>query len=537
MRFREYAILFLLGCAMAVLVGSLQTTPGYMDADYYYANALLLAQGEFQEPFLWNYLNDPAGLPQPAFGYWMPLISLLAAAGLKVSHSFWGARLLFILLAGLAPPLTALLAYCLTRQTWVSRLAGALALFPGFYTAYLATTDAFTLYMVLGGLFALLAFEPVMIRGRVLPEPVRFFLLGGVAGLMHLARADGLIWLAAALGAGVVHLMSGREGERRNLALSPALKLLMGVLLGYGLVMAPWYLRNVQVWGWLFPPSGSRTLWMTQYEEIMIFPAGQLNFQHWLAAGWVAHLQAWLEALSGNLQTLAGVQGCAALLPFMLTGIWHLRRCTAVRFMVGMWLLTLAIMTVVFPFAGLNGGFFHSGAAFQPFLWAVAAMGVLSAVQWAARWRHWERGQQVALFLAVLLVAVEMLLSAGMYFQRVVGTEPGPWLWNRSDAHYREVEQALVRFGAEPEQRVLVNNPPGYYLVSGREGAVVPFGGEETLLAVAQKYELDYLILEINNPWMLQDLYLLKSNNPALNFLGSVGETHIYRIDRAVGAH
>lgn len=537
MKFREYAVLFLLGCAVAVLAGSLQTSPGYMDADYYYANARLLAQGSFEEPFLWNFLNDPSDLPQPAFGYWMPLISLLAAAGLKISNNFWGARLFFILLAGLVPPLTALLSYRLTRQIWTSRLAGTLALFPGFYTAYLATTDAFVIYMVFGGLFALLAFEPVIIKGTTLPEPVRFFLLGGVAGLMHLARADGLIWLAAAFGAGVVHVVSGREGERRSTAWSPALKILIGVLLGYGLVMAPWYLRNMQVWGWLFPPAGSRTLWMTQYEEIMMFPASQLNFQHWLAAGWDAHLQARLEALSGNLQTLAGVQGGAALLPFMLTGIWHLRRCTTVRYMVGMWLLTLAIMTVVFPFAGLNGGFFHSGAAFQPFLWAAAPAGVLSAVHWAANWRHWERGPRVALFLAVLLAAVAILLSAGTYFQRVVGSELGPWQWNRSEAHYREVEQALMSFGAEPRQRVLVNNPPGYYLASGREAAVVPFGGEETLLAAAQKYQIDYLILEINNPWMLQDLYLLKSQNPALHFLGSVETTHIFRIDWAAGVH
>ncbi len=36
----------------------------------------------FSEMVLWNFLDDPEGLPHPSHGYWMPLVSILSAAGM-----------------------------------------------------------------------------------------------------------------------------------------------------------------------------------------------------------------------------------------------------------------------------------------------------------------------------------------------------------------------------------------------------------------------------------------------------------------------
>ena len=79
MKLRAYVILFLLGLFLAVGVASLQDLPGYMDSDYYFAGGLQLLQGNgFTEPFLWNYLDDPVGIPHPSHAYWFPLASILA---------------------------------------------------------------------------------------------------------------------------------------------------------------------------------------------------------------------------------------------------------------------------------------------------------------------------------------------------------------------------------------------------------------------------------------------------------------------------
>src|SRR3990170_6977291 len=83
--------------------------PGYMDADYYYANARQVVEGEgLHEPFLWNYLDDPVGLPHPSFLYWMPLASLVASVSMAIAGEwFRAAQAPFILITACLAALTA----------------------------------------------------------------------------------------------------------------------------------------------------------------------------------------------------------------------------------------------------------------------------------------------------------------------------------------------------------------------------------------------------------------------------------------------
>ncbi len=146
MNMRLYVILYLYALMVLLAVSAFQSRPGYMDAEYYYANGLSLAQGQgFSEPFLWNYLDEPQSIPHPAFTYWMPLSSLVAAAGMEFSGfiNFWGAKIGFLLLAACISPLTARLAFSFTQQRWAAWLAGFLVVFPGFYLAFMGTTDTF----------------------------------------------------------------------------------------------------------------------------------------------------------------------------------------------------------------------------------------------------------------------------------------------------------------------------------------------------------------------------------------------------------
>lgn len=523
--------LFLAGLLISLGAASLQQVPGYMDADYYYAGALRLVEGQGDsEPYIWNYLNDPAGLPAPSFAYWMPGVSLVAAAGLVLFKplGFWAARLGFLLLAACVAPLTALLAYRLTGLERHACLAGILALFPGFYLAYMTTTDAFPIYMVLGGLFLLAAGS--LWAGR--PFALRFFILGLLAGMLHMTRADGLLWVAAggfvlwqALREKAKAPGAGGAGRLTALFFAGALALLAG----YALISAPWYARNLAVWGTLMPPGGGRALWITEYSETMIFPASQLTPAHWLSAGWGSHLLAWLEAAGNHFQTALAVQGNIVLFPFILTGLWRLRGCAEVRLGALMWLINTAVMTLVFPFAGINGSFFHSGAALQPFLWALAPVGIESAATWYARKRRLGP-QRFTRFISALLVVVCLLLSGVLYFRRVVGQEQGAWEWSAGFEHYQEVETILQRRGAEPGEAVLVNNPPAYWLASRRPAVVIPHGDEQTLLAAARQFDIRYVVLEASNPRQLSDLYHARVNPPELEYLETAGTTRLYRI-------
>ena len=115
----HYFIIFIIGLLVRIGVGLLQNSPGFMDAEYYFMGGRNLAQGHgFIEYILWNYLDNPSGIPHPSHGYWMPLASILAAFGLIVAQSeqFAAAQFVFILIGSLLPPLTAYLCFLLTKD-------------------------------------------------------------------------------------------------------------------------------------------------------------------------------------------------------------------------------------------------------------------------------------------------------------------------------------------------------------------------------------------------------------------------------------
>jgi len=183
-------LLFVLGLAVALGTASLQQLPGYLDSDYYFAGGLQLVEGKgFSEPFLWNYLDDPAGIPHPSHTYWYPLSSILAAFGMLVTgqHAYAAARLIFILIAACIPPLTAALAFDMTKDRSLALTSGLLAVFSVYYLPFMPVTDNYGPYMLLGGAIFLLA----KTKGWW-----PFLLMGLLAGLMNLARSDGLLWLS-----------------------------------------------------------------------------------------------------------------------------------------------------------------------------------------------------------------------------------------------------------------------------------------------------------------------------------------------------
>lgn len=189
MTWRTYLFLFLLGLAVALLVASFQDYPGYMDSSYYFAGGLQLVEGRgFTEPFLWNYLDDPIGLPHPSHTYWLPLSSILAAMSMFVTgqHTYAAARLIFILITACIPPLTARLALDFTGRRALALTSGLLAVFSVYHTSFMPVTDNFAPFMLLGGLVFLLAKSD---------RWWAFLLMGILAGLLNLARSDGLLWL------------------------------------------------------------------------------------------------------------------------------------------------------------------------------------------------------------------------------------------------------------------------------------------------------------------------------------------------------
>lgn len=522
MSWRHYALLFLIGLIVPFAVAQFQSLPGYMDADYYFAGGLQLAEGRgFTEPYLWNYLDDPAGLPHPSHTYWMPLASIVSALGMWISgqSTYAAGRFPFILLSACVPLLTAALAFRVSRQTRLAIVSGLLSIFSLYYAPFMPVPDNYALFMLLGGGFLLLA----PLKQKWIPVA-----LGALAGLMTLARSDGLLWLGLA-GLTVMWKATDKEDGTRNTFKEWLVTILPAGLLvvfGYLLTMGPWHARNLNLFGSLLTPGGGRLLWLQNYNETFIYPPGDLTRVSFLQAGWDLALQNRGRAFSANFSNAFGAQGGIFLFPLILIGLWQLRRDLRTKIAVTGWLILFAVMTVVFPFAGSRGSFFHAGAAFQPYWWVVTPIGLDAVVAWLRR-----RGQftdrNAPVFLQGVLVLLAMFMTLYLVNIRVISSG-----WAEDDFIYPSVEARFLEHGIRPQDAVIVRNPPGYFIASGRPAVALPFGDEATLLAVAKKFEARYLVIEKDGTFAaIQDLYDEPQSNPAFVYIGEVNEAKLYRIE------
>jgi len=534
MKTRTLIYLYLLALGMLLIVASFQFTPGYMDAEYYFLGGQRLAAGYgFSEPILWNYLDDPDGIPHPSHAYWMPLASILSAAGMLVGGNtlFTSARVIFLSLGAAVAPLTALLAYALVKRQQPAFLAGLLAAIPGFYLPYMATVDTFGLSMVLGAIWmlAIHSVQEKLDHGGEISLWKQAGLMGFVSGLAHLARADGILWFGLALAAFVwLHLRKRKPGDGKR-SIAGLLSGLLAATLAYLLVMSPWFVRNVREFGTPFGPAGSRALWFTAYDELYAYPAELITAGRWWSSGFRAILEARISAFGANLLSALAVQAEIFLLPLMVAGLWTLRHKVLTRIGGLAWLVILVIMTLVFPFAGSRGGFFHSGAGSQPFLWAMAAVGFDAFLAWGQRKRGWQLEQAKPTFLSGLLL-IASLLTVYVFYNRVLG---GNWrspAWNSSADAYGGVEESLQTLGVAQEEIIMVNNPPGFYLATGRPAIAIPDGDLEIQKYVAQRYAAHYLVLESNHPRALGDIYKDPRDHPGLEFLVEKDGIQIYKI-------
>jgi hypothetical protein len=529
--------------------------PGYMDAAYSYDIALNLAHGHgFVEPFLWNYLDNPAGLPHPSHLYWMPLPTMLAWIGLTLlGQTYRAAQVPFAILSALLP----LASYWVAVQTTGRRrhgwLAGLLTLFSGFYVLYWGHTDNFTPFALAGSLSLVAAWRAGRAREKQLRAEGYLSRLsragreglsaggwglgaGALAGLAHLSRADGpllliaigIVWgkslisnlpwptrqpaLPAPVGAAQVARASpgpvsvpGRSGpggrqspaNERGLAIRNFLLL----ILGYTLVMLPWFVRNWMVAGTPLPTIGAKTIWLTTYDDLFSY-GRELSLQTYLAWGWGNILRSKLDALWLNTQTVLAVFCMIFLTPLVLVGWWRLRKHMLYQLATWYGVLLFLTMTLVFTFPGPRGGLFHSGGVLLPFIFTATLVGLDAVVEWAAIRRQGWNALVAKPVFGIGLVGLALLVSGFLYYRGVmVGTR-----WRGGDATYSRLVEWLAAKG-QAETVVMVGDPPGYWYQGGGPSIVVPNEPMETVLAVADRYGARYLVLDRNRPMPLAPLY------------------------------
>jgi len=510
---RDLWLLLSLSLVVRLAVAAFIPRPGYMDAAYYAAGALHLAQGGgFSEPFLWNYLDDPAGIPHPGFLYWMPLPSLLAA---PLAALFPGSFLALQLPSALLSVLLPLVSYSVAWQVAGKRrhawIAGLLTLFSGLFFPYWTLPETFAPFALFGSLALWLAGRGMQGARCKMQEAegekrvgglLVSLLVGLLVGLAHLTRADGILLLPVV----ILPLLARPKSRTAH----PAPRFIIGhwslvivhcsfVILGYLVVMGPWFLRNLSVVGAPLSPAGTRTLWLRTYDDLFCYGC-DLSLRSYLAWGWTNILKSKLWALGVNLERFLAEDCLVFLLPFVLIGLYRLRRRPHFTLSLAYLFLIYLAHSVAFTFPGPRGGFFHASAPALPFLFAAAMEGLDAAVGWVARRRRgWDVRQAQVVFATATVVAA-VALSA----YAAAGKLP---VWRNADQVYREVGAWLGAHDIMDSTIVMVGNPPGFWYYTRRPAMVVPNGDAEMLLDVAKRYEVGYILLDRNVPLSLAPLY------------------------------
>ncbi len=502
---RAYGLLFMLTLVFRIATALPLTQAGYMDASYAIHVAANVARGDgLIENVLWNYLDHPAGLPHPSNLYWMPLPSLLIAPFFALfGMAYHVAQIPFILLSSFLP----LFAFYLARRifarddyAWTAALFTA---FSGFYTIYWVSPDNFTPFALTAsvGLY-------FIARGVETRSARYFFIAGLLAALSHLARADGLLLLP------VVPIALVLNKSTRSFKFVGLLT--VSCVLGYLLLMSPWFLRNWLVIGTPYPSAGTQTLWLTNYDELFRLTS-DLSAQRYLAWGIGNIVQSKLSAAGMNVLIVAFGALQIFLAPFAIIGLWQLRRkIELLSFFIYAALLYLA-MTFLFTFPSTHGSMLHSSAALLPFLAVAAPLGIDTLVQWIARRRRtWQLAQAALVFRGGLIV-LALFLAIFLYAQGVypIGASSDVALWNERDAAYPPIAQWLA-VNARAEDVVMTVDPPSFANVSQRRVIVIPTDDVAAVFVAAQTYNARWLILQFDHPAPLNDLYRARVTVPGL---------------------
>ncbi len=305
---------------------------------------------------------------------------------------------------------------------------------------------------------------------------------------MSLTRSDGILWLAGSMiGSSFIYDIRTRHWNKIGIHFC-------FILGGFAVIVTTWYLRNLVIYESIFPSGNSLMIWLTKYDDLFVYPSTSLTIANWISTGVENIVLDRFKALGSNLQTLIASGGMIFLTPIMIIGYWMQKSSNVIKLAMVMLFTILTAMTVFFPYAGERGGFFHSLAALQTIFWSLVPVGLDSTIQWGMKHRNWISERSWKMF-GTALVVVAGIFSSLIFFEKLNnGTESGiPW--NQTQNDFISIESKLIETTNDYNGVIMVNNPPGYTLATGRPSVMIPSGGDKALLEVSKRYAVRFWVI------------------------------------------
>jgi hypothetical protein len=479
---RDLGLLFAVGLVVRALAALPVDYAPYTDPAYYTLVAERLVAGNgFTVPVIWSFLEvggalpDPASLPVPSNGHWMPLTSILSAGSMAVLGDSWRAgQLPMVLLSALLVPMTAWVAGWLSPQRWLIVLSGVLAIFSGPLLVYYPLIENFAPFGVLGAGALITAMKATE------SESSRWWLVasGALAGGATLARVDGVFLTVAPATAWLM------RSEFRRPAGWVFGFLSAGAFL---LVVGPWLARNAMVFGAPLPSTGGSTLWITSYNEQ--FSIGhEVSLASYLASGPGAILGSKLESwflLAGRTAVLLGGTFILTFIP----ALWMARRRPTLWPFLAYFITMFVVMGGLFTFHAPRGAYYHSAPAWLPIAIPMALAAIPPVATAAGRLWPFLRRLQTHRFLAVAGTLGAVVLS-------LVGSAE---IWRQWDRAHRLDLHAAQFFVAEraTDDVVMYGDPATLALLSGNPGVAPSFDPYPVLERIVDAYGVEWVMVQL----------------------------------------
>jgi hypothetical protein len=337
---------------------------------------------------IWSYATPPLVLPRPAFELWQPMASFVAALPMALlGTSFDAAQIGFAFLGATLAPLAWLVARdASSRLALPERRAQSVTIGAGVLTALSAP-------LLLAGAaphstlpFAVFGVAACLLVPRAISGDRRVLVALGVAlGAAYLTRMEA-VWLGLAF-VGAAFL--GTRSLRRTAWLGLAAAAVAGV------VAAPWWLRNLTVFGTPLPGQLADNILLTRNEQIFAY-VDRPTLAGYLGQGAPTVLANVGAAVSHDLVDVLLVPAGPLAALGLLTLVIGLRRrgvrpAGALAVLLGAGAITYAATSVLFPVATLWGTFEHAAGPLHVGLVVVALIGADAFVARVREWRNWPR--------------------------------------------------------------------------------------------------------------------------------------------------
>ena len=355
--------------------------PAYPDSFYYVDVARSLNDGQgFWIDLIWIFPEVGGGIPAdptlpiPSNAHWMPLASIVQVPFMALlGPTAWASALPFALIGALAAPTTWFMARDAGARDRVALGAGILVAVPVLSVVYMVQPDNFSLYqpLVAGG----------AVDGRARPQGVdrarsRW---PGCWPASRRSRATTACWCWRALGLAFLwdRWRLASEGRSRWSAAAACVGLFV-------LVMAPWWVRQLAVFGSISPSTASGKVFFIRDigEWNSIRPRRpSITCSAWGSdrscsagsAGWSRRVMIFTTLVAGFV-----------LVPFMVVGGWARRRSLDFGpfflYAAALLAFSAAVSAIHVP----GGTFIHSAVALAPHAYVLAFEGIAIAVAWIA---------------------------------------------------------------------------------------------------------------------------------------------------------